>query len=69
MMDKSRSVLRREEEMKRKTLDETIEYLDEKIKYMECIKNHLAACKQIEWERDAAIQQLKDAGLIFGMKS
>lgn len=69
MMDKSRSVIRREEEMKRpKTLDETIEYLDEKIKYMECIKNHLVACKQIEWERDVAIQQLKDAGLTFGVK-
>lgn len=68
-MDKSRSVLRREEEMKRpKTLDETIEYLDEKIKYMECIKTHLAACKQIKWERDVALQQLKDAGLTFGVK-
>ena len=53
---------------KPKTIDETIEYLDEKIKYMECIKNHLAACKQIEWERDAALQQLKDAGLTFGLK-
>ena len=48
-MDKSRSVLRREEEMKgHKTFDETIEYLDEKIKYMECIKDHLEKCKQFE---------------------
>lgn len=67
-MDKSRSVLRRKEEMKRKTLDETIEYLNEKINYMECIKSHLNACKQIEWERDVALQQLKDAGLTFGLK-
>jgi len=51
-----------------KTIDETIEYLDEKIRYMECIKTHLGACKQIEWERDAALQQLKDAGLTFGRK-
>lgn len=49
-MNKLRSVLRREEEMKRKTLDETIEYLDEKIKYMECIREHLEKCKQFEWK-------------------
>ena len=48
-MDKSRSVLRREEQMKgHKTFDETIAYLDEKIKYMECIKDHLEKCKQFE---------------------
>lgn len=46
-----------------KSFEQTIEYLDRKIKYMECIKNHLDACKQIEWERDAALQQLKDSGL------
>ena len=68
-LDKSRSVIRREEEMKRhKTLDETIEYLNEKINYMECIKNHLNACKQIEWERDMALQQLKEVGLTFDLK-
>ena len=54
---------------KPKTIEETIEYLDEKINYMECIKAHLGACKQIEWERDVALQQLKDAGLTLGMKS
>ena len=48
-MDKTRSVLRREEQMKQsKTFEETIEYLDEKIRYMECIKNHLEKCKQFE---------------------
>lgn len=50
-----------------KSIEETISYLDEKIKYMECIRNHLGACKQIEWERDVALQQLKDAGLTFGI--
>ena len=54
--------------MEHKTIDETIQYLDEKIKYFECIKAHLCACKQIEWERDVAIQQLKEHGITFGMK-
>ena len=51
-----------------KTLEETIQYLDERIKYAECIKTHLIACQQIKWERDVAMQQLKEAGLTFGMK-
>ena len=48
------------------TLQEAVEYLDEKIRYMECIKAHLAECKQIEQERDIALQQLKNAGLMKG---
>ena len=48
------------------TLQEAVEYLDEKIRYMECIKAHLAECKQIERERDIALQQFKNAGLIKG---
>jgi hypothetical protein len=45
------------------TFEQTIKYLDEKIKYMECIKDHLMTCKLIELERNMALQQLKDAGL------
>ena len=45
------------------TFEQTIKYLDEKIKYLECIKDHLMACKLIELERNMALQQLKDAGL------
>ena len=48
------------------TLEEAIEYLDEKIRYMECIKAHLSECKQIGQERDIALQQLKNAGLVKG---
>ena len=48
---------------KTKTINQTIEYLDEKIKYMECIKNHLTTCKLIEQEKNMALQKLKDAGL------
>lgn len=45
MMDE----LRREEQTKEQdALDETIKYLDEKIKYMEFIRDHLEKCKQFE---------------------
>ena len=54
--------------MKDNSIDEAIEYLNEQIRYMACIRMHLEACKQIEWERDAAIEQLKEAGLTFGRK-
>ena len=43
---------------KTKTINQTIEYLDEKIKYMECIKNHLTTCKLIEQEKNMALQKI-----------
>ena len=45
-----------------KNIEETIEYLDNIIQYAECLKTHLTACRQIEWERDAAIQRLENIG-------
>ena len=69
MMVESKSVMRRKKQMAQtKTLEETIQYLDEQIKYAECIKRHLISCQQIEWERDVALQQLKEHGITFGMK-
>ena len=35
--------------MKRQmTMEETIKYLDEKIRYAECLKKHLIACQEYE---------------------
>ena len=48
---------------KKKTIEETIQFVDNMIQYAECIKTHLISCQQIEWERDVAMQQLKEHGI------
>ena len=57
--------LKREEKYRKKYKRFKRKYLEEK----ERIKNLEGACRQFMWERNVAIEQLKDLGVDFGAKT